>query len=564
MNGSAALATVLVDELVHQGVTEAVLAPGSRSAPLAYALHTADIAGRLRLHVRVDERTAAYLALGLAKASGRPVPVVTTSGTAVANAHPAVLEADASGVPLVVVTADRPPELRGTGANQTTDQLGIFGRAVRTFADVAAPEERAGQVAYWRNVVIRALASARGVRSADPGPVHLNVALRDPLMPGDGAWLKELDDRTGGSVLGPAADPPAEPLSRGPRTVVVAGDAGGRDGSAARRIAEAAGWPLLAEPSSGARCGPNALGPYRLLLEHEALAGDIERVVAFGRPTLSRAVIRLLGRRDVELVVVSPYGAQWVDPSRSADLVVPAVALGDGPGEGPQGWLRRWLDADARARAAINAVLADEPALTGPLVARTVAAALPAGALLVVGSSNPVRDLDLAAAPWEQPVCGLANRGVAGIDGTLSTAVGAALASQRHRPRSPGYALMGDLTFLHDANGLVIGPGEPRPDLTVVVVNDDGGGIFGLLEQGAPEHAAAFERIFGTPTGVDLAALCAATRTPHLVVRTEDDLRTALVPLPGIRVVEVRTDRGAARALHNRLRDAVLAALAPA
>ncbi|MDP9398377.1 MAG: 2-succinyl-5-enolpyruvyl-6-hydroxy-3-cyclohexene-1-carboxylic-acid synthase, partial [Actinomycetota bacterium] len=313
MNPSTALATVLVDELVHQGVAEAVLSPGSRSAPLAYALHAADAAGRLRLHVRIDERSAAYLALGLAKAAGRPVPVVTTSGTAVANLHPAVLEADASGVPLVVLTADRPPELRGTGANQTTDQIAIFGRAVRTFVDVAAPEERAGQVAYWRNVVARACASARGSRSADPGPVHLDVALRDPLVPGSGAWVEALDDRTGGSVVGAAADPPVQLLRHGPRTVVVAGDDGGRDGSPARHLAETAGWPLLAEPSSGARCGPHALGPYRLLLEHEALAGDVERVVAFGRPTLSRPVTRLLGRRDVELVVVNASGPQWVD-----------------------------------------------------------------------------------------------------------------------------------------------------------------------------------------------------------------------------------------------------------
>ncbi|MDP9398852.1 MAG: 2-succinyl-5-enolpyruvyl-6-hydroxy-3-cyclohexene-1-carboxylate synthase, partial [Actinomycetota bacterium] len=187
--------------------------------------------------------------------------------------------------------------------------------------------------------------------------------------------------------------------------------------------------------------------------------------------------------------------------------------------------------------------------------------ALPRGALLVAGSSSPVRDLDLAAAPWEQPVRVLANRGVAGIDGTVSTAVGAALASQRHGQHHPAYTLMGDLTLLHDANGLVLGPGEPRPDLTVVVVNDDGGGIFTLLEQGAPEHAGAFERVFGTPTGVDLAALCAATRTAHLLVGTEDDLRTALAPAPGIRVLEVRTDRRAARDLHARVREAVRAAV---
>jgi 2-succinyl-5-enolpyruvyl-6-hydroxy-3-cyclohexene-1-carboxylate synthase len=224
-------------------------------------------------------------------------------------------------------------------------------------------------------------------------------------------------------------------------------------------------------------------------------------------------------------------------------------------GDSDPAWLHRWLDADALADDAVAQVLVDEP-VNGISVARVVAAAVPAGGLLVAGSSSAVRDLDLAD-PWEaEPPLVLANRGASGIDGTVSTAIGAALARG-----GPAYALMGDLTFLHDSTGLVIGPDEPRPDLTVVVVNDDGGGLFSQLEQGAPEHAAHFERLFGTPHGVDLAALCAATATPHTLVESLDDLAAQLGPPSGIRVVEVRTDRSRTRDLHARIRTAVAQAL---
>ncbi|HYU84171.1 MAG TPA: 2-succinyl-5-enolpyruvyl-6-hydroxy-3-cyclohexene-1-carboxylic-acid synthase, partial [Kribbellaceae bacterium] len=245
MNPSTAFATVVVDELVRCGVREAVLAPGSRSAPLALALAAADTAGRLRLHVRVDERSAGYLAIGLIRGSGLPVPVITTSGTAVANLHPAVLEASHSGLPLLVLSADRPPELRGSGANQTTDQIKVFGSAVRAFHEVGAPAERAGQVAYWRSLVARSVAVARGVRTADPGPVHLNCALAEPLVPdGTTDWPEPLDGRAGGpwtSVHSAAASVSA--VAPGPRTVVVAGDGASQ---AARLAAEAGNWPLFA------------------------------------------------------------------------------------------------------------------------------------------------------------------------------------------------------------------------------------------------------------------------------------------------------------------------------
>ncbi len=556
MNPSTALATVLVDGLVRGGVRDAVLAPGSRSAPLAFALHTADAAGRLRLHVRIDERSAGFLALGLAKASDRPVPVVTTSGTAAVNLHPAVVEAAYSGVPLLALTADRPPEMRGMGANQTIDQARLYG-AVAHYAQLGPPDRRTGEVRSWRQTVAAALAAARH------GPVHLNVALRAPLVPEtDAAWVEPLDvgaDATTSPAPGEPAGEGTTVLDRGPRTVAVAGD--GHDGAFARWAAEAASWPLLAEPTSGARSGPNALTAYRLLLDH--LGDDIERVVVAGRPTLSRPVTRLLARSDVEVVVVRGRG---VTPNPGAHATItPGVALRwvdeGAPRAEPDEWLTRWLDADAAARKVVADVVDGE--LSGPSVARLVAGALPARSLLFAGSSAAVRDLDLAD-PWDEPLTDqrrrvLANRGVSGIDGTVSTAIGAALTRDE-----PAYALMGDLTFLHDATGLVLGPDEPRPELTLVVNNDDGGGIFGQLEQGAPEYAGAFERIFGTPTGVDLADLCAATGTAYHRADDLAQLRAALDTAPGLRVVEVRTDRRVRRDTDRRLREAVAAAVSAA
>ncbi|MGH8893154.1 MAG: 2-succinyl-5-enolpyruvyl-6-hydroxy-3-cyclohexene-1-carboxylic-acid synthase [Actinomycetes bacterium] len=527
MNPSTALATVVVDELVRGGVREAVLSPGSRNAPLAFALHEADRAGRLRLHVRIDERSAGFLALGLAKASRRPVPVVTTSGTAAANLHPAVVEAEYAHVPLVAVTADRPVELRGVGANQTIDQVRLYGRSVAFFYDLSVDSEPT--VGRWRSVVDRALGEGQA------RPVHLNIAFRDPLVPeGDPRWREPLDDppEVERTHRGGQRDWGYVPLAAGGRTVVVAGDQALPD---LRRLAESGGWPLLAEPSSGARGGPNALAAYRLYLDR--VGDDIDRVVVAGRPTLSRPVTRLLARDDVEVLRLR-------DDQRTPEV--------EGPADGS--WLDDWVAKDLAARAAVERVLADEP-ICGIGVARTVAAMVPAAGLLVVGSSNAVRDLDLAD-PWDDPPLVLANRGASGIDGTVSTAIGAALAH-----RGPAYALLGDLTFLHDSNGLVIGPGEPRPDLAIVVVNDDGGGLFTLLEQGAPEHAAVFERVFGTPHGVDLRALCSATGTSYVMVDSLDELRAELRTAHGVRVVEVRTDRSRTRDLHARLRSAVEGAL---
>lgn len=526
---STALARAVVEALVAAGVRHVVLAPGSRNAPLSFALYDAATAGALTLHTRIDERTAAFLALGIAKSSRTPAAVVTTSGTAAANLHPAVMEAAHSGIPLVAVTADRPARLRGTLANQTTDQVGLFGTAVTAAADVVAAHD-----------------IAEGLAGLVRGPVHLNVQLDEPLVPTDHARPTTPPATTRPS---PRETDDAEPLllANGPRTVVVAGDDAG---PAARLLAEAAGWPLLAEPSSGARNGTHVIRCYRLLLG-TPLAGRIERVVVLGSPTLSRPVQRLLARDGLEVVARRPRG-RWPDRphpvTREHDGRF-AVAAPDDPG-----WLEEWRDADRMLAAGLDALVDAEPELTPYDVAAAVNAAVPAGGLLHIGASNPIRDLDLMARPYpvgERRLV-IANRGLAGIDGTLSTAIGAAL-GRPHSTRAIAY--VGDVTFLHDLTGLVIGPDEPRPDVTVVVANDDGGSIFATLEQGAPDHATAFDKLFGTPHGADLAALCTGLRVPHWRVHDRAELRHALAnPNGGIEVVEARVRRDNRRALDERIR----------
>ena len=556
MNPSTRAARVLLQTLAGLGVRHVVLTPGSRSAPLAYAVAEAAAADRdpgvpqVDLHVRIDERSAGFLAVGLARASaargdGGLVAVVTTSGTAVANLHPAVLEAHHAGLPLLLLTADRPQELRGTGANQTTDQVGIFAGAVRVCLDLPTPSGRPGEVEELREAVRRAVAAATGV---PPGPVHLNVCFAEPLAPDDPAWPTE-SERTARAV--PVAEEPRdqEPLDWDPglATVVVAGDGAG---PAARQVAEVNAWPLLAEPSSGSRGGPAAVPGYRLLLE-AGLGEKARRVVVVGRPTLSRQVLALPVR--TETLVISARG-DFRPPGARVLKGVPERLL-DGSLRGPAGWAGDWQRAGAAAIAAVRRVIG-EGVLTGPALAAQVAAAEGPGDVLVVGSSNPVRDLDLVAA-WDEPPLVAANRGVSGIDGTVSTAVGLALGLGR-----PVRAYLGDLTFLHDVGGLLTGPLERSPDLQVVVANDGGGSVFAALEHGAPEHAAVFERVFATPHGADLGALCAGYRVGHVRVTDLAGLRSALTgPVVGVSVVEVVVDRQGRRALHARLTDAVAQAL---
>jgi 2-succinyl-5-enolpyruvyl-6-hydroxy-3-cyclohexene-1-carboxylate synthase len=522
----------VVAALVASGVREIVIAPGSRNAPLSFAAYDVAAAGLVRLHTRIDERSAGFLALGLTKV-GSQAAVVCTSGTAVANLHPAMLEAAHAGVRLLAVTADRPARLRGTGANQTTDQVGIFGPLV-TYVDLGPDDAPV----------------ARTALGLGAGPLHLNVQLDEPLVPSD-RWdvSADLDLTIGhkrhpeaaeGVRLGPIAVP------AGPRTVVVAGDDAGPP---ARMLAEEARWPLLAEPTSGSRTGDSAIRTYRLLLGGP-LAGEVERAVVFGHPTLSRPVTRLLQRSDVEVLSVPTRGA-WPERPFPVDVHLDGRAVADAADD--TDWFDRWKAADAATGRALDRLLAAEGEPTPYQVAGAVARALPPRGLLVVGASNPVRDLDLMVPRYD--VGGrrktIANRGLSGIDGTVSTAVGAALG----RDSSRSFALLGDVTFLHDANGLVRDAHDPEPDLTIVVVNDDGGSIFATLEQGAPEHADRYDRLFGTPHGVDLAALCAATRTPHWRVQSLPELEQAMAsPNGGIEVVEVRVRRDNRRELDQRIR----------
>ncbi|KIH96748.1 2-succinyl-5-enolpyruvyl-6-hydroxy-3-cyclohexene-1-carboxylate synthase [Streptomonospora alba] len=573
MNPSTALARVLVDELARCGLAEAVVAPGSRSTPLALALAAHP---DVRVHVRIDERSASYLAAGLARAQRRPAALVCTSGTAAANFHPAVLESDESGVPLLVLTADRPPELRGTGANQTVDQIGLFGSAVRMFAEVGIPEPVPGMAAYWRSLACRAWAAAQGAER--PGPVHLNLAFRDPLMPDlplpepggpqeaaantvpsledAGDWPEPLSGRAGGrpwieSRHDPGDPAPAE-LPAVERGVVVCGD-GDYDPIPLLALAAETGWPVLAEPTSNARRG-EAVSAYRHLLASPRFLAEHspELVVTAGRPGLSRQLLAYLRSAQRHIAVGTPRC--FADPVRTVTDVVPGVAAPAGA-DPDTAWARSWRQAEGRARAAVDRVLDAEEALSELRLARDLAAQAPNGSLLFAGSSMPIRDLDAAMSAR----CGariIGNRGASGIDGTVSAAVGAALA---HRSAGGGsaFALLGDLAMLHDQNGLVLGPDEPRPDLAVVAVNNDGGGIFSGLEQAGHPR---FERLFGTPHGVSMERVAQMADVPYTCLEWASDLPKALLG-EGLRVVEVRTGRADSATLRRTVQRAVDAAL---
>jgi 2-succinyl-5-enolpyruvyl-6-hydroxy-3-cyclohexene-1-carboxylate synthase len=564
VNPATAFGVTFTDELIRCGLREVVLAPGSRSTPLAMAFYEAGQQRRVRLHVRIDERSASFTAHGLAKAGRRPVAMLCTSGTAAANFHPAVIEADESGVPLIVLTADRPPELRGIGANQAIDQIKLYGGAVRWFCEVGLPEARPGMAGYWRSLACQAWAHAAGDVGGS-GPVHLNLPFREPLVPagrGDGGqWPESLEGRPGGQPWtrfhGDDAPGGELELPWTERGAVVCGD-GDYDALALVELAERAGWPVLAEPSSGGRRGPNALSSYQYLLATPEFvrAHQPDLIISAGRPGLSRAQIAFLGaglggagsaRRHV---VVTSGPARWADPQRAATDVARTLRLTGAAGG--KAWLEGWHRADQAARHAVDAMLDGDENLTEPRLARDLASALPEGALLWSGSSQPVRDIDCGLSS-RADLRVLASRGTSGIDGTTSSAIGAALAHG-----GPAFALIGDLAFLHDAAGLALGPDEPRPDLCLVVVNNDGGGIFSTLEQAA--FPGSFERLFGTPHGASLQHLAAAFGLPYQRLEQPGDLTKALQGT-GLRIVEAQTSRAAGAELRARLRAAAAEAI---
>jgi 2-succinyl-5-enolpyruvyl-6-hydroxy-3-cyclohexene-1-carboxylate synthase len=572
VNPSTAQARVIVDELIRNEVRDVVLCPGSRNAPLAFALHDAETAGRLRLHVRVDERSAGYLALGLSKGLGHGprrrgrVAITCTSGTALANLHPAVLEAAHVGEPLVLLTADRPAELIGSGANQTTQHHGMFGPDVRTVQFPPA-EHRAGQNAVWRGMLCRVL--------AQHGPLHLNIPFREPLTPTGDEWVETLDGRADGAPWTTVATDTGtehngvELLRRLPsRTLIVVGDAPWHAASAAGELARRVDWPLLVEPPG---VGPrHALSSASLIMNSVDELPDRlqpDAIVLVGRPTLSRGVNRLLrSRAEVHLVCTPDHwaDAQYVatsavrhlDPSALDELTDEELDARTEPS-----WISGWRKDNDRVGEAIASWLGQTSWPTGTHVAKDLLRSLPSPATMFLGSSNAIRDVDLVT-ERRGDLSVHANRGLAGIDGAVSTAIGVTTGVCAARgARIPGFAFLGDLSFLHDVNGLHIAPGEPVPDLTIVVNNDDGGGIFGLLEQGEERYAGSFERVFGTPHGADLGALCAGYGIPHKLAASAAEFRAALAPQQGIRVIEVCTDRSRIRADRARLRTAVRAAL---
>lgn len=579
MNPSTAEAIVLVDELLRCGVTDAVLAPGSRSTPLAVALATAEARGDLTLHVRLDERSAGYTALGIGKVTGVPAVVLTTSGTAAVNLHPSIVEADESGVPMLVVTADRPPRLRDVGANQTIGQTRTFGSDVRISIDMSPAVREVGQVKYWRSTVARAVAMATD--ALRPGPVHLNVPFDDPLVPdGDLEWPEDLEGRADGrpwtadarlvagmstpldDVLGALLDDVVVPA----RGVIVLGDHQDTDAVAlVDDLADALGWPVISEPSgNGAGCS-TALSHAPLLLADDAFAEMHipDLVLTVGRVGLNRSVLRMVSRAGLHVAVDSR--PMWSDPTRSADLVVASVPLPPVEAEVDEEWLESWQRADVLAAAAVEtALFSAADALTGMHVARVVATQVPDGGLLFVGPSWPVRHVGSFAANSVQEAAVLGNRGTSGIDGCVSTSWGAASALQRNGGAG-AIALMGDQTFLYDANGLLVPAEEERPDLVIVVSDNDGGGIFSTLEQGQAVAPSMFERVFGNPLGVDIAAVASSFGVPAVVVDTAPALQAALedaLGLGGVRMVVARTvDRAQEAEILAEVQRAVSSAL---
>ena len=563
-NAGEAAAYCLFEELVRCGVRHVCLSPGSRSTPLVVAA-TAD--ARLRVHVSIDERSSAFLAVGIARTSGVPAVVLSTSGTAAANFLPAVTEASIASVPLLVVTADRPPELRGTGANQTIDQVKIYGDAVRWFCETGVPDDRVPLARYWRSLASRAWAEAT---ARDPGPVHLNVSFREPLT-------SSPDDPVVEGLEGRPGDLPWTALTRAPsvpsdadvewladvvrsteRGLILAG-AGEVEPAGVHALAAAAGWPVLAEPASGLRSGPHAISTYEALLR-SGWADDHrpDFVLRTGKIGISRVVNAFF--RDGEQALVDA-GGRWLDPERGAHRIVAAepallcAEVAKAVRRDESAWLDDWLSAERAARSAIDGVLDARDEVSEPRIARDLAAHAPDGAILVVAASMPVRDLDWFMAPRDGlRVTG--NRGANGIDGFVSTTLGAALASD-----GPVLALAGDLSMLHDQNGLLIARNEDI-DAVFVVLNNDGGGIFSFLPQA--ESVPDFERAFATPHGVDFSRLAGVYGVEHHLLADAAALPgrlDAAIATGGVHLIEARADRAANVELHGELWAVVAAAL---
>jgi 2-succinyl-5-enolpyruvyl-6-hydroxy-3-cyclohexene-1-carboxylate synthase len=579
-NRNTALASALVEELARCGMRRAALSPGSRSTPLALALWRNPA---IEVSVLVDERTAAFFALGAAHAEGRPAAVLCTSGSAAANLHPAVVEADEAAVPMIVLTADRPPELRGIGAGQTIDQLGLYGSSARWFCDVGTHEADDSGLLHFRSVACRAYAAARG--EPRPGPVHLNVAWREPLAPtpreGDvtATSALALDGRGDRPLTAVAANPPrpddalmdefAERFAASPRGLILAGRQ--PDPALAAPVAElarATGYPVLAEPTSQMRLGPHDRGQvvsaYDPIARVRPSALEPEVVVRFGDMPTSKALRQWVASLDgLRQVVVDPrFG--WNEPSQRAEAMVRAdpaafaAAIASrlsGARDAPAEWATAWTAASAAAERAIAAELDGLDRPTEPGVHAALGRMYADGDLVFTASSMPIRDQESFVPAGPTEVRFLCNRGANGIDGQISTALGAAAASGR-----PTWIVLGDLALFHDMNGLAA-LREVEAPIRIVVIDNSGGGIFEFLPQAEALDRDEFEALLGTPSGLEAGAIAALHGIEHRRVESLEDLGRAA---DGAVMLEVRVDRAENLALHRRLTERATAALSSA
>ena len=581
-NANTALASAFTEELARSGLRLAVVSPGSRSTPLALALWRQP---EIEVKVIVDERSAGFFALGAAQASGTPVALLCTSGTALVNYHPAVVEADESGVPLVVLSADRPPELRGIGAGQTIDQIKSFGSSVRWFCEVGTHEADDSGLLHYRSVACRALAAARG--EARPGPVHLNLPWREPLAPvpvegavtaTDPIALNGRDGRPLTAVthidLEPSPfllDEVAGHIGNAIAGVIVAGrqlDPELREPLA--HLARVSGFPILADPTSQVRCGPHdrshVVAAYDLLLREEHFARSVvpDLILRFGEMPTSKPLRTWIEGSGADQIVVDPFGG-WNEPTNQA-----AAILRADPTELASGWAarleglegrerpapERWTEAEAAAQAALDGALGEEGEITEPALHRTLGAAHRDGDLVYTSSSMPIRDQEAFLPASGRDVSFLSNRGANGIDGLVSSGIGAARASGR-----PTTIVTGDLGFLHDIGGLAALRDAETP-VRIVVIDNDGGGIFHFLPQESALHSGEFEALLGTPRGVDVAKAADLFDLPHRRLDSLADLPAALAAGTGL--IEAKTNRKNNVAAHQQLTKAVHASLADA
>lgn len=519
-NASTAIARAIVQSCLDAGVEHVVIAPGSRNAPLSWAFAQAEKAGFLKIHVRIDERDAGFLALGISKVTKQPVPVVVTSGSAVANLLPAIVEAFHSAVPVIVLSADRPAAARGKNAPQTINQFGIFGTFVKSQVDLTSADARQAEVSD----ALQAAASDR------PGPVQINVQFELPLLPesGDLDW-KPTTPNVKVVSRNAIERKQVEVPSRG---VFVIGD--NSDAMALQEINEVSqelGWPIIWEPTANAHMFANSISHGVILLQ-AGITPNVDVVVTFGTVGLSRATLGLLKNAPIHLAIHSELASTDLpDPVSSAKEIFEFVPKFKAAVE--SNWLAQWQTLDSKAaRVVTSALVADT--LTGPSAAQLVWNQAGGNDQLFVAASWPVRHLE-AYASARSGLQVLGNRGANGIDGLISTAAGVALGTNQRT-----VLLMGDIAFLHDLGGLNIGEGQAQPNLTIVVLDNNGSGIFSQLEQGALEYQEHYEKIFGTPHGKDLWVIAESLGIPAKQVTTKFELTFALESFsktPGIKVV---------------------------